>query len=116
MQSVAVITARGILDWREMGRIRAEVAALAELGKIEIVLALANVEFINHFACGLFLAMQALLGQHGGELKLAGVTPEVRKILRMAGAESVFEIYGSVEDAIDSFSKEWSPGGSEVTQ
>ncbi len=41
--------------------------------------------------------------QRGGDLRLAAVQPDVRRILDLAGFTQILKLYGNVEEAVASF-------------
>lgn len=66
----------------------------------DAVLQLDNVEFIDSSGLGaLMRLMQAARGK-GGDVKLCGLTPKVRKVLEMTHLLAQFETYDSIEEAI----------------
>jgi anti-sigma B factor antagonist len=45
-----------------------------------------------------------------GDLKLAGLTPEASIILELTRVDRLFEIFSTVDDAVDSFNRFYVPG------
>jgi anti-sigma B factor antagonist len=41
--------------------------------------------------------------QRGGDLRLAAVQPDVRRILELAGFTQILKLYGNIEEAVASF-------------
>ena len=41
--------------------------------------------------------------QRGGDLRLAAVQPDVRRVLELAGFTSILKVYANVEEAVASF-------------
>lgn len=58
------------------------------------VLRLGSVTFMDSSGLGLILGRYTRQKELGGELKIEAPTPEVRKILRLAGVERLIEIEG----------------------
>ena len=67
------------------------------------VLDAANVEFFDSAGMGVLLAVHRTLEQRKGRLVLTGLTPPVREVFQMVGFDMIFQIYGDVAAAIDSF-------------
>jgi len=66
----------------------------------EIVMQLDHVEFIDSAGLGsLVRLMQAARARHG-DLKLSGVPEPILRMLQMTNIATLFEIYGSLEEAI----------------
>jgi len=67
----------------------------------DVVLQLDEVEFVDSSGLGaLVRLMQAARAKGGGDLKLSGLTPRIRKVLEMTNLLRQFETYDTVEEAI----------------
>ncbi|MGA3089544.1 MAG: STAS domain-containing protein [Terriglobales bacterium] len=80
----------------------------------DVVLQLDNVEFIDSSGLGAMVRLTQAARAKGGDLKLAGVPPKIRKALEMTNLLSQFEAYDSVEEAITAayLGSRYSRGGS----
>jgi anti-sigma B factor antagonist len=66
----------------------------------DVVLQLDQVEFIDSSGLGALVRLMQAVRATGGDLKLSGVPPNIRKVLEMTSLLSQFETYDSVEEAI----------------
>jgi anti-sigma B factor antagonist len=66
----------------------------------DVVLQLDQVEFVDSSGLGAMVRLTQAARSKGGDLKLSGVPPKIRKTLEMTHLLSQFEIYDSVEEAI----------------
>src|ERR1700733_2608783 len=66
----------------------------------DVVLQLDQVEFVDSSGLGALVRLMQAARSKGGDLKLSGVTPKVRKTLEMTNLIKQFETYDSVEEAI----------------
>lgn len=66
-----------------------------------VVLDLSAVEFVDSSGLGAIVASMKALGS-GRKLILAGLTPTVEKVFRLTRMDSVFPIYQTLDDALDS--------------
>ena len=66
----------------------------------DVVLQLDQVEFIDSSGLGALVRLMQAARAKGGDLKLSGVPPRIRKTLEMTSLLSQFETYDSVEEAI----------------
>ena len=64
-----------------------------------VVLDLTAVEFLDSSGLGAVVGSMKQLGR-GRTLDLAGLSPTVDKVFRMTRMDSVFRIYGNVENAL----------------
>ena len=72
-------------------------AATAD-GSAPVVLDLGNVAFVDSSGLGAIVAVMKFLGP-GRRLDLAGLTPDVDKLFRLTRMDTVFGLYGDVDDA-----------------
>jgi anti-sigma B factor antagonist len=66
----------------------------------EIVMQLNQVEFIDSSGLGALMRLMQAARAKGGDLKLSGLPPNIRKTLELTNLLSQFETYDSVEEAI----------------
>jgi anti-sigma B factor antagonist len=66
----------------------------------DVVLQLDQVEFIDSSGLGALVRLMQAIRAKGGDLKLSGVAPNIRKVLEMTNLLPQFETYDSVEEAI----------------
>jgi anti-anti-sigma factor len=79
------------------------VTRLIEDGRIHLVIDLKEVGFLDSSGLGSLVRAMTMSQKEGGQAKLSGVGPQVRKLLEMTKLDSVFEIYDDPESAISSF-------------
>lgn len=66
----------------------------------ELVLDLSRVRFIDSSGLGAILSCLRQLGGKGGELKLCGMTPQVRAVFELVRMHRIFDIYPTLEEAL----------------
>lgn len=71
--------------------------------KVFIVADLARATWMNSSGLGVLISGLTTVRSSGGDLRLANITERVRRPLEITKLESVFLIYDSVADAVDSF-------------
>ena len=116
MQDAVVVTARGYLTLREMNKLRDPILGPkgtvplptgdCPLSPRRVILSLADIDGMDMFAAGALIGLHKVLGQLGGEIKLAGVQPHLLRTLRISGLTQIFEMYRTVDDAVGSFDDE----------
>ncbi len=80
-----------------------KVSRLIEDGQVNLVVDLTGVGFLDSSGLGSLVRAMTMSQKEGGQTKLAGVGPQVRKLLEMTKLDSVFEIYDDRESAVSSF-------------
>jgi anti-sigma B factor antagonist len=66
----------------------------------DVVLQLDHVEFVDSSGLGALMRLVQAARAKGGDLKLSGVPPKVRKVLQLTNLLAHFETYETVEEAI----------------
>ena len=66
----------------------------------DVVLQLDQVEFVDSSGLGALVRLMHAARSKGGDLKLCGLQPRIRKMLELTSLLSQFETYDSVEEAI----------------
>jgi anti-anti-sigma factor len=66
----------------------------------DVVLQLEKIEFIDSSGLGAIMRLMQAARAKGGDMKLCGLTPKIRKILELTHLISQFETYDCMEEAI----------------
>ena len=79
------------------------VARLIENGRPNLIVDLSGVGFVDSSGLGALVRALTTSQNEGGQTKLLGVGPQVRKLLELTKLDSVFETYDDLESAASSF-------------
>ena len=79
------------------------VTRLIEEGKVNLLVDLRGVGFLDSSGLGALVRAMTMSQKEGGQAKLLGAGPQVRKLLEMTKLDSVFENYTDMESAVSSF-------------
>ncbi|MCA8988288.1 MAG: STAS domain-containing protein [Planctomycetaceae bacterium] len=74
-----------------------------------IVVDCEELEFISSLGIGMLLRIQSRLSHRGGVVKLASVHGIVATVLHSVRLDQLFNMYGSVDEAVHSFAQTASP-------
>lgn len=85
------------------GRINSTLNNLLDQGKKKIVVDLSRVTSLNSSGMGTLISGYTMVKDSGGALKLANVTVKIQSLLSMTRLNQIFEIYNSVDEAVQSF-------------
>jgi len=83
---------------------REQIHSLAEEGQRHVVIDLAGVKYINSCGLGSLVCALTTLRRVGGDLRLANVREHPQKLLEMTQLNRTFEIYPTLEQALQEFS------------
>jgi anti-anti-sigma factor len=97
---VAVVQCHGrLIGGNEVFTLHSQVRdAIEKYG--DVVLQLENVEFVDSSGLGAMMRLVQAARAKGGDLKLSGLTPKIRKVLELTHLLSQFETYDCMEEAI----------------
>ncbi len=87
----------------ESGQLRNKIKQVLEEGKTRIVLDLSEVGYIDSSGLGTLVSGYTSAQNRGASIKLANLTKKVDEQLNITKLVTVFEVFGSTEDAIKSF-------------
>ena len=74
------------------------VAYLADIAVLDV----RDVSYIDSTAIALLIRLKKRMAEHGPAfVRLAGAQGNVRRVLHLAGLDQVFELYDTVEEALD---------------
>lgn len=101
---IAIFDIKGSLTGdEETDMLRAAVADFLEQGNKSLVINLQKVNYMNSSGIGAIIAAHASYAKQGGEVRLAGVTNNVQNLFVVTRLIDVFDVYDTVDAAIESF-------------
>lgn len=71
--------------------------------KTKLILNLENIDFVDSTGFGVFLSIMKTANNNYGFFKICNINPEVMELFKLLQLHNVFEIYGSLEDCVESF-------------
>ena len=99
--SFAVATAPEDLDARNSQEAREQLKKLIGEGHHQLVIDLSSLSFIDSSGLGALVAALKAARQHGGNVRLCGLTPGVQSIFELTRLSRVFDVYDSVDAAVE---------------
>ena len=70
-----------------------------------MVLDLSRLRFVDSSGMGAMLSCLRQLSAKGGDLKLCGMSKQVRGLFELVRMHRIFEIYGTREEAVHAFER-----------
>lgn len=77
-----------------------DMRAETESGPARVILDLSSVSFIDSSGLGAIVAAMKQLGKER-KLDLAGLSPMVEKVFRLTRMDTVFNLYGTLQEALE---------------
>ncbi len=101
---VTILTVEGDLVIGESESLfKRTVVRLLEEGKVNLLVDMRRVNFLDSSGLGALVRAMTNSQKEGGQTKLLGAGPQVKKLLEMTKLDSVLENFTDMETAVSSF-------------
>jgi anti-anti-sigma factor len=98
---VAVVTITGRLAMgAETERLDAAVKSLLQKDQKKFVLDITTLDYVDSSGIGMLVSCLTNVKKAGGELKLAGASPRIRRIFVMTGVDTMMPMFDTLADAM----------------
>lgn len=102
-RGVSVLRVSGYVDTTTSPELERRLEALLREKRYHIVVDLTRVEYISSAGWGIFISEIREIREHGGDLKLAGMVPDVREVFDLLEFENILQAYPESDLAVGSF-------------
>ena len=102
---VQVVTCQGRIDAAVSGSVKERIQEVLKSGASRLVLDLAGVDFLDSSGLGALVSCLRRIKEKKGEIKLAGLRPEVVSIFEITRVSRLFHICDTVQEAVKTFKK-----------
>jgi anti-sigma B factor antagonist len=102
---VQILACQGRMDAQVSGLLKESILELLDKGATELVVDLENLEFLDSSGLGALVSCLRRIKEKKGEIKLAGLRPEVRSIFDITRVSRLFDIRETVGEAVKAFKK-----------
>lgn len=104
--SCHLVVCRGRMDADASGPFKERIACLCAGGVTKLVVDLSGVDFLDSSGLGALVACLRKAREKHGDIKLAGLRPEVKSIFEITRVSRLFQICADAAEAASSFLKE----------
>ncbi len=101
--NAVVIEVAGSIDALTATEVTQYLDGLVQAGQIHLVLDLGKVDYVSSAGLRTLLATLKSVRAQKGDLRLAGVQENVKKVLTMSGFTSILQVYPGRDEAVASF-------------
>jgi len=105
MGDVSVVHCGGSLDADSVANFKKVTNGLVEQGIQKIVVDCAALTFVDSMGLGAMISLLRRVRQHDGDLKVAGLSEDVKTIFEITRLHRLFEVCESLEAACKKFHK-----------
>lgn len=103
-KDIAVIRVYGFIDSDTSRSVSKFLDDVIKGGHYRIIFDLERAQYISSAGWGIFIGEVRTLRENGGDLKLAGMSPEVEEIFKMLEFFNVLKSFDTVKAAINDYS------------
>ena len=100
---IAIVAISGSVDGLTAEALLTTLQAHVEDGHTRLVVDLAAVEYTSSAGLRALLATVKEARRRGGDLRLAQINPNVRKVLELSGFVTILKIFAEVDEAVESY-------------
>lgn len=100
---VSTVHVSGSVDGLTAEDLQRVLSSEVEAGHHNVVADFGDVDYTSSAGLRVLLATLKQTRSRGGDLRLAGPNPEVRKVLELSGFTSILRVFRTVDDAVKSF-------------
>jgi anti-sigma B factor antagonist len=102
-RGVSVLRVSGYVDTTTSPDLERRLQALLREKRYHVVVDLSKVEYISSAGWGIFISEIREIREQGGDLKLAGMVPDVREVFDLLEFENILHSYADADQAVASF-------------
>lgn len=102
-EGVTLIEAVGRVDSMNANQFGSSLIAVIDQGKTEIVLDLSQVDYMSSAGLRELVAGVKKVRKSSGDMRISNPSPRVREVMEMAGLDTIFLIFDSQVEAVESF-------------
>jgi anti-sigma B factor antagonist len=102
---VQILACEGRMDAQFAGLLKDRIQELLDGGTTQLVMDLEGLEFLDSSGLGALVSCLRRIKEKKGEIKLAGLRPEVLSIFEITRVSRLFHICESVQEAVKAFKK-----------
>jgi anti-sigma B factor antagonist len=102
-RGVSILRVSGYVDTTTSPDLERRLQGLLREKRYHVVVDLARVEYISSAGWGIFISEIREIREHGGDLKLAGMAPDVREVFDLLEFENILQSYTDADLAVASF-------------
>jgi len=106
IDDTVVLKLMGLVDSATSHYLESKLAQLIEDEKVKLVIDLNDVDYISSAGWGIFVCEIKGVRERDGDIKLAGMLPDVRDVFELLEFDTLLTPYNTVTDALMAFESE----------
>lgn len=103
---IAVVRVTGYVDTTTSHELEKKINAILERRGYNIVVDLSGVDYVSSAGWGIFIGEIREIREQNGDLKLAGMSPDVCEVFELLEFQNILEAYPTAVEAVERFETE----------
>jgi anti-sigma B factor antagonist len=108
-RDITILKVSGYLDTTTAAELESALASLLKNLQYKVVVDLSGVTYISSAGWGIFIGEIKRIRNQGGDLKLAGMIPDVHEVFLLLEFQTILDAFPSTDEAIAAFESGVSP-------
>ncbi len=104
--SVAVLSLEGFLDAHTAAEFESAIQRKVEEGEVLLAVDGGKLSYISSAGLGVFMSFIEELREKNGDIRIGGLIPKVKQVFEILGFTEIFQLFDTVDEAVESFKKE----------
>jgi anti-sigma B factor antagonist len=105
VKDISIVELHDNIDFYNAPVFKGVINSLISQGKTLLIIVLEKITHLDSSGIGALITAMLELEKMGGSLKISGLSRSVKKVFDMTQAITLFEVYDTEAEALDSFSK-----------
>jgi anti-sigma B factor antagonist len=103
--NISIIKVGGYIDTTTSSELEHHLNDLIKTGSNNIIIDLSNVDYVSSAGWGIFISEIKGIREHGGDLKLVGMIPEVYEVFELLEFHYILKAFDTLKEAIVDFER-----------
>lgn len=103
LRHISLLQVKGYIDTMTCSQMLHRITELTRTGTFHLIVDMSTVNYVSSAGWGVFVGEIKSIREHGGDLKIAQMLPEVYDIFKMLEFDRILTSYDSIEEAINDF-------------
>ncbi len=100
---IALIRIKGYIDTTTSGEVSSYLTRLMSQGVYLLIVDMGGVNYVSSAGWGAFVGEIRGIREHGGDLKIVQMTPDVFEVFEMLEFNRILDYYDTIEEAVNDF-------------
>jgi anti-sigma B factor antagonist len=103
LRHISLLQVKGYIDTMTCSQMLHRITELMQNGTFHMIVDMSTVNYVSSAGWGVFVGEIKNIREHGGDLKIVQMLPEVYDVFRMLEFDRILSSYDSIEEAITDF-------------